>query len=422
MKAISENMQNTLFKGVVLGVFVLLGACTQKKVSFKNGVWRAALERSDGHSVIFNFEVKDSAGHKTLDIYNAEGHLQVDSIVRQGDSLFIQMPFFDSHFAIKIEEEGTKLSGTWIKPYSDHKETMPFSAVHGDRSRLKAYADPNYDISGSWETTFLSDEIDYRAIGLFKQDGAQVTGTFLTPFGDFRYLQGVVSGDTLKLSGFDGSHVMLFTAQIEDSTQLKQGEMFALNADAKDWQAKKRKYDSLPARYGVNTIPEGTIKPHFKLKEMKTGDSISLSDDRYRGKVVILDIMGSWCPNCYDETPFLIDFYKKNKDRGLEIISLDFERTIDYEASKKALSSFLSRFDIEYPVLFTGISSTDRKLTEKLFPELPVKIEAFPTLIFIDKFGYIRKIHSGFNGPATGKYYEQFKTEFNSVVNGLLAE
>ena len=86
------------------------------------------------------------------------------------------------------------------------------------------------------------------------------------------------------------------------------------------------------------------------------------------------------------------------------------------------LQSFFDHFDISYPVLFSGVAASDANLTQKVFPDLPEKINAFPTTIFVDKQGYVRKIHSGINGPATGKYYDQFKEEFKDIVNGLLAE
>lgn len=419
---ITKQILHKIVLGIgLLGVMFLVTRCTHKQPNLQNGIWRAELQRPDGHQVVFNFEVTDSAGQKVIYVFNAEERLRVDSIIFKGDSVFIQMPFFGSHFTAKINENG-ELTGTWTKNYGTRLAQMPFHAIPGDSARLPAYAEANYNISGSWETTFPRQENDFKAIGLFKQKGNQVTGTFLTPVGDYRYLQGVVSGDTLKLSGFDGCHALLFTAIIDSDNTLKNGKLYSINGDVRPWHAEKKAYDSLPAAYAVNNIQPGTVKLNFSLKDMQTSKEVSINDSAFKGKVVVIQLLGSWCPNCMDETAYLTKYYDENHQRGIEFIGIDFERTADYEQSKAALNSFFKHFDINYPVLFSGVASSDPQLTEKVFPNLPVKIQAFPTTIFIDKAGYVRKIHSGFNGPATGKYYTRFKKEFNAIVNGLLAE
>lgn len=122
-----------------------------------------------------------------------------------------------------------------------------------------------------------------------------------------------------------------------------------------------------------------------------------------------------------DETKFLSDYYNKNHQRGIEIIGLAYERTTDFENSQKALAPFMKRLDVQYPVLITGVAVSDSLLTQKTIPQLE-KINAFPTTIFVDRKGNIRKIDSGFNGPATGEHYTEFKKEFNEIIDRLLTE
>ncbi len=406
-----------------LGIILFLSQCKTKQQSkLQNGIWRAELQREDGKQVVFNFKLTDSANQKVIYITNADASLRVDSIKMKKDSIFIQMPFFGSHFNAKITQEGT-LEGFWIKEYGSKKEKMPFSAVPNDSTRIPASAKANGNIDGTWATTFGTGENQRKAIGIFKQEDNRVTGTFLTPVGDYRYLQGVISGDTLKLSGFDGCHALFFTAQLDSSQKkLSNGLMYSINSDPRSWSASKRKYDSLPKAYAVKNIPQGSVKADFSLKDFRSGKEVSINDSTYNGKVVVIQILGSWCPNCMDETRYLAPYYNKNKDRGVELIGVAFERTADFQESKQALNSFFTHFDINYPVLYAGVSYSDPKLTEKVFPNLPVDIHVFPTTIFIDKEGFVRKVHSGFNGPATGKYYDQFKEEFNHIVDGLLAE
>src|SRR5699024_7740211 len=258
------------------------------------------------------------------------------------DSIFIQMPFFGSHFNAKITQEGT-LEGAWIKEYGSKKEKMPFSAVPNDSTRIPASAKANGNIDGTWATTFGTGENQRKAIGIFKQEDNRVTGTFLTPVGDYRYLQGVISGDTLKLSGFDGCHALFFTAQLDSSQKkLSNGLMYSINSDPRSWSASKRKYDSLPKAYAVKNIPQGSVKADFSLKDFRTGKEVSINDSTYDGKVVVIQILGSWCPNCMDETRYLAPYYKKNKDKGVELIGVAFERTADFQESKQALNSFFT--------------------------------------------------------------------------------
>lgn len=348
--------------------------------------------------------------------------MKVDSILFNGDSVFIQMPFFDSYFKAKINQDGS-LQGTWTKNYGNRLAVMPFYARPGDSARLTAYAKPYRNVSGSWAAYFPGEMKDTsKAIGLFDQNGDQLTGTFMTPSGDYRYLQGVVSGDTMKLTGFDGCHALLFTAIIDSTDHLSRGKLYSINSPVAPWYAEKKVFDSLPSAYAVSNIKPGTVKLRFRLKDMLTNKEVSIADSAFLGKVVVIQILGSWCPNCLDETKFFTQYYKENHQRGVDFIGVDFERTADFGKSKEAMQSFFDHFDISYPVLFSGVAASDPDLTQKVFPDLPVKINAFPTTIFVDKQGYVRKIHSGINGPATGKYYDQFKEEFKDIVNGLLAE
>jgi hypothetical protein len=122
-----------------------------------------------------------------------------------------------------------------------------------------------------------------------------------------------------------------------------------------------------------------------------------------------------------DETKFLSDYYDENHQRGVEIIGLSYERTTDFIESQKALQPFKKRFNVKYPILITGVTVSDSLRAEKTLPQLE-SINAFPTTIFVDKKGNISKIESGFNGPATGEHYTEFKKEFNKIIDELLAE
>ena len=177
----------------------------------------------------------------------------------------------------------------------------------------------------------------------------------------------------------------------------------------------------MPDGFNETKIKPGSGKLNFSFKDMDDSHQVSITDKAFENKVVVVQILGSWCPNCMDETKFLSEYYKKNHQKGVEIIGLAYERTTDFESSQKALQPFKKRFDVKYPILITGVTVSDSLLAEKTLPQLE-NIDAFPTTIFVDKKGNIRKVQTGFNGPATGEHYAEFKKEFDEIIERLLPE
>jgi thiol-disulfide isomerase/thioredoxin len=183
-------------------------------------------------------------------------------------------------------------------------------------------------------------------------------------------------------------------------------------------EAVKSDTAKLPDPYKLTYLKEGFDRLSFSFPNLD-GKSISLNDDKYRGKVVVLTVLGSWCPNCIDEAAFLAPWYKENNKRGVEIVGVSFERKDDFNFAKARLDNLVRRFDIRYDILFAGIA--DKKVVAAKFPELNTFL-SFPTTLFIDKKGKVRKVHTGYTGPATGEYYEDFIKEFNDEVTALLKE
>lgn len=167
-------------------------------------------------------------------------------------------------------------------------------------------------------------------------------------------------------------------------------------------------------------LKPGQEKLDFSFQDIN-GRPVSINDKRFKDKVVIVQIMGSWCPNCMDETAFLSDYYNKNKQRGIEIIALAYEYSDDFQRSQKSLRKFQQRFNVQYPVLITGVTVSDSLRTEKTLPQV-TKIKVFPSSIIIDKKGKVRKFDTGFFGPGTGQHYEAYKKEFYEIINKLLEE
>lgn len=390
------------------------------KPALNNGFYRFAIQRPDGKEIVFISELKDSSGKKIFYIMNGDDKLLADEISFYKDSVAIRLPFFASSLIAKIEDNGN-LSGNWIRDYGKRKLVLPFKAVYNQTERFTVTARPAQNITGRWAVEFTGkDGKTSNAVGEFIQRGAHLSGTFRTSTGDYRFLEGVVNGDSLYLSGFDGAGAKLFVAGIEDAQTISGGKYYSGSFSSQNWTARKDDNTSLPDEYALTKLRPGTAKPDFSFLDLN-GQIVSIKDARFRNKVTVIQIMGSWCPNCMDEARFVSDNYEEFSNKGVEFIALAYELSSDYEESKTALQPFVKRFNIHYPVLITGVSVSDTLRTEKTLPQLE-KIKAFPTTLFLDKEGNIRKIHTGFAGPATGYHYVQYKKEFDEIIATLSNE
>jgi peroxiredoxin len=319
--------------------------------------------------------------------------------------------------------QGNQMNGTYRKMRTDGSFLEgKFKAQLGDSERFKNLSASKINVSGKWSALFRGvskpSTDTTLAVGIFEQQGTNVTGTFLTPTGDYRYLAGSVSGDSLLLSCFDGNHAFLFKAKIDTTTKTMNGQFFANLKLVENWTASFNPKAALP---DAKTLT--FLKPGFKTFDISfpntKGQKVSLKDSRYQGKVTVVQIMGSWCPNCMDETKFLSKWYQANQQRGVEVLALGFEKSTDLAVSGPKLERLKKRFDVQYEVLLAG--NNDKADASETLPMLN-RIASFPTTIIIDKKGIVREVHTGFSGPGTGVYYDDFVTDFNRLIDKLLAE
>lgn len=385
------------------------------------GMHRAYIVRQDSNTVVFNMEFVKENNETVIYIINAEERIRISPVIFSGDSVFFSMPVFESSFRVKRNDDGS-LQGTWIKGTSGALQHWPFFAFPNQPYRfLQNQGNAKQNITGRWDVTITRANGTLRkAVAEFVQNGNQLTGTFLTPSGDYRYLEGIVTGDSLKLSTFDGAHAYTFYAKIENAQNISGGVFYSGIAGKEIWTAVKNENVKAPDQNEPTQLREGENKLNFTFNDLD-GKPVSINDERFKNKVVIIQLMGSWCPNCMDETKFLSEYYNNNRGRGVEVIGLAYEYSTDLERSKKSLSKFQKLFNVQYPMLITGVTSSDEKKTEKTLPQL-TPIRSFPTTIFLDKKGNVRKIHGVFYGPGTGKHYDEFRKEFNKTVDELLKE
>jgi thiol-disulfide isomerase/thioredoxin len=352
-------------------------------------------------------------------ILNASEKFQTDDASISGDSLRIPISLFDAEIVAKMTDKG--LTGIFRKNKGRKSFVqVSFNATLGYDYRFvpTLKTAKKTDLQGKWSTNFVNITSQKKsfAVGIFEQKGNIVTGTFLTTTGDYRYMDGNRVGDSLLLSTFDGSHTFLLKAKIKGNKMT--GKFSDSVLGFKNIEATKDDKAELPDVKKITYLKEGYDKLDFTFPNEK-GEKISLSDDAFKGKVTVVQILGSWCPNCMDESNYLAPFYKKNKSKGLEIIGLAYEKNLDPEFFKTKMALIRKRFGIEYPLLQAGINNSE-SATESL-PMLN-KVIGFPTTLIIDKKGKIRETHTGFSGPGTGKYYTEWVVDFERLIDKLLSE
>ena len=413
---------------VAITLLVLPSACSGQSAptTVKLGQYRAVL-KTPGGDLPFGLDIQPNTSDpaQTYKVFAINGNerLPMDAATVLDDSLRIPMSLFDSELVAKID--GNRLHGVWRRRrIAQPAQTLPFEAQQGLSYRFTSSPtskSPTATLTGKWATEFGSKtgKVDtVNAVGIFEQKGNRLTGTFLTPTGDYRYLDGNVVGDSLFLSCFDGSHVYLFKAKHDPATKTLTGGLWAGISSYEPWVAHLDSKAELPDPMKLTYLKSGSKTLNFSFPE-PNGKRVSLTDPRFNGKVTIVQIMGSWCPNCMDETNFLSPWYKKNKQRGVEIVGLSFERSPDMAVSGPKIERMKQRFQIDYPVALAG--TNDKAQASKALPDLNAVV-AFPTTIFVDKKGQVRHIHTGFSGPGTGKYYDQYVEEFNRLIEKLMAE
>ena len=404
---------------VLFLIIVFLISCESKNTlnTIKPGIWRGELI-AQGNKIPFNFEVIKNNTSYIINLINGDEILPIKEIIVKNDSLFFNMHIFD--VTVKAKIGNNTLTGSYTKNYADDY-VLPFKAVHGKRNRFDDLKSESY-FDGTWETTFFSEEgKETPAIGIFKTENNKLKGTFLTKTGDYRFLDGYAKNDTMHLYTFDGNHIYKFIA-IKQNDSILKGQFWSGKTGYKTFISKKNPKAKLPDPNQLTFLKDGYEKVSFSFQDLD-GKTVTLADKKYKNKVVLLQIFGTWCPNCMDETKFLSEWYNENKDRDVEIIGLAYENKrdgkADFQYARSRVEKMRSKYEVEYDFVIAGTSST--KSASESLPMLS-KVISFPTTIFIDKKGIVRRIHTGFSGPATGKYYLEFIGEFNIFVNELLEE
>ena len=350
-------------------------------------------------------------------LLNGKERLKLDEVTVTGPHLVIKMPGYENRLV--ADAANGRLEGELVlDKLGGRDQHIPVRAELGPTYRFFAKPDGKARIAGRWAVTFTQDDGKSEvAVGEFSQINDVVTGTFLTETGDHRFLAGQIHGNELYLSTFDGAHAFLYKAALSGDGTLA-GDYWSGTAYHERWSAVRDAKAALRDAYSLTGLQAGTKKLEFAFPDL-SGRQVASGDAMFRNKVLVVALAGSWCPNCHDEAAFLAPYYDANRGRGLEVVSLMFEHFGDLERATAATQRFRQHYGINYTTLIAGISDKDD--AAKKLPSLD-RVYAFPTLIFIDRKGLVRKIHTGFSGPATGEHYERFVDEFKHTLDQLLAE
>ena len=405
---------------LLLFVFFQIGHCQQAEPTSPVGTWQVTLQvggQDDEKWLPFLLKVdakKTSNGAFPGYLVNGQEHIPVDRIAMDGQQLVVDIPHYASRLTFDQGVGGPRMAGQWSKRRG--KDKIASVPCRAERYQPTSWDDPARFV-GRWAVRF-SDSED-TAVGIFeKASGSnQVLGTFLTTTGDYRFLAGGVRDGRLTLSCFDGGHAFLFEVDSLTDGSL-QGSFHSGNWYQDRWTAVRDDDIRLPDAFSQTVWTDKVSPGDLKFPDL-SGQLVSLDDDRFGGKCRIIEVFGSWCPNCHDAGVYLSELHEKYADRGLSIVGLAFELTGDFETDVAQVRTFIRRNRTQYPILIAGTS--DKSVATQQLQVLD-RVRSYPTMIFLDEAGKVRAIYTGFSGPATGDAHQKLRRQFEKIIEDMLGE
>ena len=380
--------------------------------------------RAGSVAIPFILEIPDTRPAMSAVVRNGEEAIKVSDAVVQGDRLVLEFPHYDSVIEGRFEKNDA-IKGVWKKKSRDGSvvsmdvvgtplpadETGRRFTRHHQITEEIVNREP---VDGRWAVRFESSESP--AVGVFEQktDGT-VAGTFLTDTGDYRYLAGSYEHGLLRLSCFDGSHAFLFHATMQDDGSLK-GDFWSGAKWHETWTAKRDERAQLADGFSLAKWHGKADFAAMKFRNVE-GAETSVQSLVEGGKGVIIEVFGSWCPNCSDAGELLAELDSRYRDKGLRIVGLAFEYSGQFERDVKQLRRFAERHGTTYPLLLAGKADKNEAATK--LPMLD-RVVAFPTFIIAKPDGTIAAVYTGFSGPATGEKHERLKQRFEREIQSLL--
>ncbi len=397
------------FLVVLLAIAALPPAAGAQPV---NGLWDATVLVNNGALEIpFRFEIAGTGNAVKGSFFNGDDKTTSTSGSLQNGTLTLNFDELGTKLVATLKDgqlDGEYSRGTRGAPYPFHAKR--FTPPPSEGKNIPS-------IAGLWNVQVGKSSKGEAAWQLIvRQSGAEVSAAILRIDGDTGTLTGRYTDGKFALSHFSGARPLRLelTPGADGTLAVVQNTDKPLTAlRAEQAAAKGLPQPSDPTRFTSVKDPSEPFR--FSFPDLD-GKIVSNTDPRFQGKVVIVTIGGSWCPNCHDEAPFLVDLYKKYKSKGLEIVEFSFEE----EAQQKnpvRVRAFNKKYGIEYTVLIPG---EPKELNEKV-PQ-GVNLNSFPTTFFLGRDGRVRSAHAGFAGKASGKFHTELIEEETALVERLLAE
>lgn len=369
---------------------------------------------SPGGPLAFQLELS-GASVETLEAFviNGPERIEIPTVKLIEDGLLFRFDHYDSEIKAYRGEDG--LTGEWTKVGAQGKTTiMPFRAEVGFESVPMTPVERT-----PLETRHLVrfESSDDPAVLLIQYDGNEpldhdVTATFMTTTGDYRYLAGTLIDRALTLSVFDGAHAFLFKATMNDAGGFD-GHFWSRDTWHETWTSTPDPDAHLPDAFAQTTWNDDATLDDLVFTDLNGAPTAvaSLRDD---DQAMVIKVFGTWCPNCHDAGIYLSELADRYPD--VAFVGLAFEHTADHERSVEQVIAYKKRHDIDFPILVAGLSDKARA-TEQL--GALDRVRSFPTTIFVDRQGRIRAIHTGFTGPATGQAYQDLRAEFERLIEEI---
>jgi thiol-disulfide isomerase/thioredoxin len=388
---------------------LLQGTVALSAVASPVGPWRAVLDLAGG-ALPFRLQIEPGGSGWRGKLCNGNKCEPLSSVRMKGDSVVLEIADYDATVTAHVRADS--LVGYYRNVGSNGPRTIPFRAARGAWPVTTA----SKALVGRWDATYFQEGGTSPRVFELHNTPTGFQGTLISSTADYGPLSGAAVADSFAIGLFDGSFVYLLTGKLQGDTL--RGIFHAGLRTQTPWKA-VRSTGAPHLRSPTEVTTAHTTAPlRFAFPDLK-GRLIRSDDPRFRDKVVLLEIFGSWCPTCHEATPELLRLYRRFHPRGLEVVGLAFEATGDTAVDARQVRRYRNKFDIPFPLLLAGINDT-----ESLAAALPQLqgLAAFPTTVFLGRDGRVRRVHAGFHGLAAGPQHERLVREFESEIEKLLNE
>lgn len=378
-------------------------------LSSPGGPWRAVLDLAGG-PLPFGLQIERARAGWQGELCNGAKCQRFSKVRVEGDSVVLEIADYAATMTAALR--GDSLLGYYHNVGSNGPRTIPFRASRGRWPITRA---PR-NLVGRWDATYFQDLGTSPRVLEFRNGPAGIEGTLISSTSDYGPFSGTASADSFAIGYFDGSFVYLITGKLQGDTL--RGVFHAGLKTQTPWQA-VRSTGTPHLKSPTEITSADTSEPfRFAFPDLR-GRLIRNDDPRFKGKVVLVDIFGSWCPTCHEGTPDLIRLYNRYRGRGLEMVGLAFEVSGDTAVDGPLVQRYREKFHIPFPLLLAG--SSDVESIEAALPQLS-GAGAFPTILFLGRDGRVRRVHAGFHGLAAGVQHQRQVREFEGQIEKLLEE